>query len=106
MKATRNVHIYQSPFTHESRILKITGSLATAGLFDEIVVLATWAPGLPRTERIDGRRLVLRLGGSGRMRGGSARRAVFVLGWQLRAMANLLRTPPDCLSCHSLSLLP
>ena len=35
-----NVHLYQSPFLYETRILRITKSLASTGIFDKIVVVA------------------------------------------------------------------
>ena len=42
--ASTNIHIYPSPLTHESRILRITDALAKAAIFDQIEVYGVSAP--------------------------------------------------------------
>jgi glycosyltransferase involved in cell wall biosynthesis len=102
-----NVHVYQTPFTHESRILKATATLVRHRVFDAIAVIAAWRPGLPRTERLDASRKVLRLGsrflppGGGRL--GQLVRAA---EWQLAAFRAVLSLRPTCINCHNVWLLP
>ena len=56
-----NVHIYPSPFRHESRILKETKSILDAGLADRVIILAKHQEGLAEEERLDDGRSVVRL---------------------------------------------
>lgn len=45
-----NIHVYPSAFTHESRILKITKTLAGFGIFERIVMLCVHYDGLAEIE--------------------------------------------------------
>lgn len=56
-----NIHIYPSPFTNETRILKEIHSLLKLGLVDEVVVLSAWAESLKSTECIAPNAKVVRL---------------------------------------------
>lgn len=56
-----NLHIFLSPFTHESRALKQTKSLIEASLFDEVVVAAVLKDELKEKESIDEYRHVWRV---------------------------------------------
>jgi hypothetical protein len=42
----RNIHVYPSAFTNESRIFKETASLIRLGLVNEILMVGIWKPGL------------------------------------------------------------
>src|SRR5437870_13899371 len=56
-----NVHIYPAAFEYQSRILKITKSLAEADIFEKIVILATASSELPDHEALDEKREVIGL---------------------------------------------
>lgn len=56
-----NLHIFLTPFTHESRVLKESKSLIEASLFDEVLVAALWKDGLKEHESIDEHRHVWRI---------------------------------------------
>lgn len=102
-----NVHIYPSPFRHESRMLKITKSLADAGVFRHIVVIATWKEGLPHEEAIDEVRSVRRVERKwGRNKGGTLWKALATFEWSVKVFRQLRREKISCLNCHSLSVLP
>ena len=58
--ASTNIHIYPSPLTHESRILRITDALAKAAIFDQIEVYGVSAPDLPDRQPVDAKRTFLR----------------------------------------------
>ena len=61
LKKTINVHIYPSPFKHESRILKITKTLASLKIFSKIEIYAIWEPSLPIIEALDTQRDVMQI---------------------------------------------
>ncbi len=102
-----DIHMYPSTFRHESRILRITNSLAQEGLFDQIHILATWGERLPESERLDAIRTVCRVRtswtGSG---GGRLRKALRFLEWTLRCLWKFRAREIDCVHPHSLSALP
>ncbi len=47
-----NVHIFLSPFKHESRVLKELYTLEQEGIFENILVIALWEHGLKQRETI------------------------------------------------------
>ena len=101
-----NLHIYPSPFKNESRILKETESLASAGIFRQIWIAATWAPGLNEHESLDDTRQVWRV----RIRSNSwnlglISRLIQALEWQIRIFFRF-RKKADVVNCHSLLVLP
>ena len=57
----KNLHIFYSPFTHESRALKQSKSLIDNSLFDEVIFAASWFEGLDEYEQIDEKRRVWRV---------------------------------------------
>jgi glycosyltransferase involved in cell wall biosynthesis len=101
-----NVHMYPSPFTHETRMLRITASLADHGIFDRILVVAALrTPGTREHERLDAAREVWRVRTVVR-RSGFLTKALNSFEWSLRVLWGLRREPIDCLNPHSLSVLP
>jgi glycosyltransferase involved in cell wall biosynthesis len=102
-----NVHVYPTPFVHESRILKITKTLADGGVFRRIDVMAALEDGLPEVQDIDGRRRVLRVKKSlGRSSSSTFWKAMRTLEWSWRLKDSLLGRPVACVNCHSLAALP
>ncbi|MEN6383194.1 MAG: glycosyltransferase, partial [Rectinema sp.] len=102
-----NVHIYPSPFEHESRILKITKSLADAGLFDTIYIFAIWKSGLQEEEPLDEIRKVIRI----RVQyfaesDGVLFKVLKIAEWAWRIFKWLRAQKVQCVNCHSLSVLP
>ena len=102
-----NLHVYPSPFRHETRILRETRSLSEAGLFDRIAIAAFWEEGLPEREAIDDVREVRRF--RTRIQGVDASmwvKGLRLLEWMCRVLAGFRSTPASVVSCHSLSVLP
>lgn len=102
-----NLHLYPSNFTHETRILKITKSLADAGVFDEIHIGAMWEEGLEETEQIDDRRRVWRV----RLRTATLPRnfvtkSLKFLEWMAVILLRYRKQDVRVVNCHSLSVLP
>lgn len=100
-----NLHIYFSEMRHESRILKITDSIARAGLFDRIYILGVASSDLPASQKLDKTREIQRFDApilSLKNRVSAIRAAL----WYLLAIYKVLRIHPSCLSVHSVSFLP
>lgn len=99
------MHLYPSDFTSESRILKITEAITAEGIFDRILMLGTWREGLPRTQDVDARREIRRLGPS-KAGGGLLRKVRGTFGWYAAVWRELRGQRVDCVNCHSLPVLP
>jgi glycosyltransferase involved in cell wall biosynthesis len=100
----RNVHIYPSAFTHESRILKEAKTLRAHLGFTEIMLVGVRAKGLLPSERVDDATTIFRLGpgkGAGRLA-----KLVMHLFWCIHVFFFVLRQRPACVNCHSLPVLP
>ncbi|HJN08914.1 MAG TPA: hypothetical protein QF564_09500, partial [Pirellulaceae bacterium] len=102
-----NIHMYPSTFTCESRMLRITGSLAKSNIFDQIHILAMWEEGLPEQETLDATRTVWRVQtpvfGSG---GGLIRKTCRFVEWTARCIWKFRGQKITCVNPHSLSMLP
>lgn len=102
-----NIHIYPSPFKNESRILKITKSLADNRLFDQILIIGVLEDGVSENESLDEHRRVLRLprkiAGN---RSGLLAKLLKTFEWYLRLLYALGNKKAECINCHSLSILP
>ena len=104
-----NIHLYNSPFLHETRILKITSSLRDLGIFSDIVILALYEPGLAETERLDQGRTVRRLRTGFDAPGKNGLSKMLRLSiWAIKILlyAIRIRRRIVCLNCHILTLLP
>lgn len=107
MTSAANVHLYPSPMTHESRILKETQAVASFTALDPILLVGTKAPGLPEREVLDSRRQIVRLSRSPPQGfSGLAGKALGVTGWSVRVWRMLAGRPLACINCHSLPVLP
>ena len=103
---TSALHVYPSVFTHDSRILRETKSLADAGIFDDIHIGAIWQKGLAEHEDLDAHRHVWRVClWTARLNGPVAKLLRFA-EWYARILWRFWRGPPDFVNCHSLSTLP
>jgi glycosyltransferase involved in cell wall biosynthesis len=56
-----NVHVYQSDFRFESRIIRVTDTLANLKLFEKIIIFAVFSDDLPQYEEIGNDRSVYRI---------------------------------------------
>ena len=103
---TSALHLYPSIFTHDSRILRETKSLADAGIFDDIHIGAIWQKGLAEHEELDAHRHVWRVRlWTARLKGAAAKLLRFA-EWYVRILWRFRRRSPDFVNCHSLSTLP
>jgi glycosyltransferase involved in cell wall biosynthesis len=104
---TVNLHIYPSPITHESRMLKETKSIADANLMDQIYLIGMWKEGLEEHEQIDAKRQIWRV----KPRLGSQESHLIIKGlryieWQLGILWHFRNFSVKCVNCHSLPVLP
>lgn len=102
-----NLHIYPSPITHESRMLKETKSITDAQLVDKVYLVGIWKDGLEEHEQIDARRQIWRV----RPLIGSQESSLFIktlryIEWQLRILWHFRTSSVKYVNCHSLPVLP
>lgn len=102
-----NIHLYPSDLTSESRMMKITASLAALGLFRAIWLIGVQSPATATYEVVDATRVKLRF-----PRGfavGPAPIHTKILGtlrWSWAVWRHLRGQPITCINCHSLPVLP
>lgn len=101
-----NLHVYQSTLTHESRLLRITKTIAETGLFDRIRIVGRHDPGLEEKETIDEVRQICRVRTKWVGRYSGPWKILANLEWTLRILWNYRRVPVACVNCHSLVVLP
>ncbi len=103
----RNLHIYPSLLTHESRILRITKTLADARIFKEIIIIGIAGNNLPAFEQLDSVRTFRRVRGiplEGHR--GLLAKALRLSHWSVSVLRSIKDTSVDCVNAHSLSVLP
>lgn len=102
-----NLHIYPSPFTHESRIQKETKSIADADLADQIFMVGVWEDGLPEIQRFDEKRQVWRVKPKlGSQQSGVLIKTLRYIEWQLKIYSRFRNCRVTMVNCHSLPVLP
>ena len=102
-----NLHITLTPFRNESRLLRETAALTTAGVVERVFIIALHEEDLPTEARIDSKRSVLRIA----LRSRKLPRTLFAqlvkyieLAWRVSRFA--VRNRIDIVNVHSLALLP
>jgi glycosyltransferase involved in cell wall biosynthesis len=102
-----NVHVYQTTFKFESRMLKVIGSLERVGAFDEFLVFALWEPGLAAEEKFSERGTVCRIRNRFfRSRSGAINKVLCFAEFMWRVYWRLRKTSVACVNAHSLQVLP
>lgn len=102
-----NVHIYQTAFRFESRMLKVIGSLERAGAFDEFLVFALWEPGLATEERFSEHGTVCRIQNRFfKSRDGAIKKVLCFAEFMWRVYRSVRKRPVACVNAHSLQVLP
>lgn len=99
----KNVHIYPSAFTHESRILKEAGTLRAMLGMQEIYLVGVATPGLPASEDVGDGIEIRRLGPA---KGRGLIKLVRHIIWCVHTLIFCLRLRPSVVNCHSLPVLP
>jgi glycosyltransferase involved in cell wall biosynthesis len=101
-----NVHLYQSPFLYETRILRITKSLASTGIFDKIVVVAALRnTEMKENEKIDDVRAVWRVPSRFKRRG-LISKILITIDWSIQSFIFSKKMNLSCVNAHALSVLP
>lgn len=102
-----NVHIYPSPLTHESRILRITDALMEANVFRVIEIVGLEHPGLPERERVASNISFVRIPRKFFSDRNDLLAKIFkTLEWSLRVLIYLRGKKVTCINAHSLAVLP
>ena len=102
-----NLHIYQSSFKYESRILKETKSIASSGVVDKVIIAAIWENGLKEYEKLDNKIEVWRVPLKTRIFAGGSLVKVFQhIEWAFKIFSRFRNAGIKYVQCHSLSTLP
>lgn len=102
-----NLHVYPSPLTHESRMLKETAAIASFAPFERIVLVGADGHGLPERAPIDARREIVRFSRAApSWAPGAIGKGFGIAAWTLRVLRHYWHRPVACVNCHSLSTLP
>ncbi len=102
-----NLHIFWTPCTHESRLLKETLSLAEHRYFRSIVIACVWEQGLPEHQPIDEIRTIWRVKlQSRRWPKVFAVQTLKYLEWMAKILYKCVFCRIDAVQCHSLAALP
>jgi glycosyltransferase involved in cell wall biosynthesis len=101
-----NVHMFLTPFIHETRMLRITNSLAQAKVFDKIYIIACLRDeGVIEHESLDEKRQVWRVPTVIKRRTNLSK-TLNMLEWSLRAWRFLRDKEVKCVNPHSFAVLP
>jgi glycosyltransferase involved in cell wall biosynthesis len=102
-----NLHLYPSPFLHESRILRETETLSRHQIFADIVLVGIHGDGLAAEQVLDECRRIVRMP-RGQFRGWPEflRKVLRTLTWSWRVYRRWGRAKVECVNCHSLPVLP
>lgn len=101
-----NVHLYPTPITHESRIERMTRTLAEAGMFRRIVIIGTLTSGLPATQELDAIRAIWRIPRQFETCSSLPAKLLKTSSWASRVYLRLRDEKISCVTCHSLAVLP
>ena len=102
-----NLHLYPSPLTHESRMLKETAAIASFAPFQRIVLVGADGHGLPERASLDARREIVRFSRAvPSWVPGAIGKGFGITAWTLRVLRHYWNQPVACVNCHSLSTLP
>lgn len=99
----RNVHLYPSNFSHESRILKEAATLAARLDFKQVDLVGVKDVGLPSRQVVSDRVTIHRLGPT---KGRGLMKVVRHLLWCLNVTWFCLTRGYGIINCHSLPVLP
>lgn len=99
-----NLHIYPTPFTHESRVFRETAFLAQAASFGRILMAGIGRSDLPATQSLDEKRHIYRFARDPGI--GLVGKSLTTLRWLRRVHQAFRNEPLACINCHSLPVLP
>lgn len=101
-----NVHLYPTPITHESRIERMTCTLAEAKLFKRIVIIGTHTANLPTVQSLDTIRTIWRVPRRAESGSSFPAKLLKTASWTSRVFRILRGEQISCVTCHSLAVLP
>ena len=106
MKAFENIHLYPTPFTNETRVLRVTKSLVELGFFNSILVVASFLDeSTSKEEQLDKNRSVLRIKSINK-NGGFLAKLIYFCVWYFKVLLKVDGKKLKCINAHSISVLP
>lgn len=107
MQQGLNIHLYPSDLTSESRMMKITATLASLGLFREIWLIGVLSPTTAPREVVDKARIKLRFSRGFAVGPAPIHHKILgTLRWSWAVWRHLRGQHIACINCHSLPVLP
>ncbi len=100
-----NLHLYPSPITNESRIVREVTSLEDMRIFDRIVIAGVWEPGLAHAEGGPGGSEIHRLARN-TSRTGLRAKIDKAVHFSFAVVRRYRVEPLVCINCHSVAALP
>ncbi len=101
-----NLHIVRNAVSHDSRVLKETGTLQALGAFDAVHIAGLNEPGMAEHEDLGGRRLWRVELTSRPWPKNLASQVLKFMEWKHRIVARYRREPLAVVHCHDLDPLP
>lgn len=102
-----NVHVYIGPVKFDSRMFKITRSLAAKGFAERVFIVGIWEKGLARHEALDARRQIRRFRLLiPRVSGNSLIQLLRLAEFSIRTLLFSVGKKVDLINCHMLVVLP
>lgn len=100
-----NLHVYPSAMVNESRLFRISGSIAEARIFDETHLIGVADDALPACEALREGVQIVRIASLDRLPG-AAGKVLRALSWQLAVFRAYRREPVRVVNAHSVWMLP
>lgn len=102
-----DLHVYFGPIDFDSRMLKMTQSLAAKGFAEQIYLIGFWKPGLAQHQVLDARRQIRRFRlFTPRVSGSTLFQMLRLAEFSIRTLLFSFGKKADLVNCHMLVLLP
>jgi len=102
-----NIHIYPSPITHETRIMKETLTISELDCIKSIFIIGIWEEGLSTVEEIDSKRTIIRYKLHARhFSDNNLGKAIKFSEWIIRIFFRFLCKDLVLVNIHNLGVLP
>jgi glycosyltransferase involved in cell wall biosynthesis len=101
-----NAHLYPSPLTNESRLLRIARTLVESRTFAEVILVGQRYGTCAPRETVNTGVTIERIGPLNRVGQSRLRRMLFLLWWGIAVIRMLRLKSLRCINCHSLFTLP
>jgi len=104
---TLNIHIYPSPMTHESRIMKETKAIGELKIVDKVIAVGIWEKGLPITEEVTEQVQIKRIKSFfPEFKKNTLSRIILTIEWMIKVFFYFVFKKVKIINAHNLAVLP